>query len=217
MSSRDCAPTAAADLVTMPESSSFTHRRPPPTTGLHGRDRHLWAELVRHRVRPRWASGRAVIMLYMLNPTRESRSESLQVSIGIAGVIVAVVGVVVTVISGIVAHIDSTTGWAVENVANDDVPVETNLPVPQRTDGPSMDAYCGSLGFAPHAWLPGQKSQSSLEGRIVNAEDAAFTWSCTQNGEKLTRDDITAACQLLFPRRQATTWNRDNAYSWVCR
>lgn len=133
------------------------------------------------------------------------------------------VGVDVTKVVTTTRPVDPGTTNPARTPGKRTVPTETSLATDDRQDGPSIDSYCGSLGLAPHAWLPGQTTATapdgttSTEGRVLNAPDAAFTWSCTRSGRRLTRDDISQACQLTYPGTLATTWDRDFAYSWVCR
>jgi hypothetical protein len=97
-------------------------------------------------------------------------------------------------------------------------PGATSLPInsPLRKQILGIDQVCGDLGLSQHAWLPGQSSAIDLAGRVILAPDAAYTWSCTKNGPKLTRDDITRGCQIWYPGTKAFTWDPNNAYSWVC-
>jgi hypothetical protein len=80
----------------------------------------------------------------------------------------------------------------------------------------SMDQVCSNLGLSQHAWLPGQATSTNLSGRVIAGSGAAYTWSCTKNGPKLSRNDITRGCQIWYPGTRAYTWDPNNAYSWVC-
>jgi hypothetical protein len=79
-----------------------------------------------------------------------------------------------------------------------------------------MNEVCGDLGVSQHAWLPGQSSAQDIAGRVILAPGAAYTWSCEENGSRLTRAQITQGCQIWYPGTQAFTWDPNNAYSWVC-
>jgi len=94
----------------------------------------------------------------------------------------------------------------------------TSLPLSSslRKQRVGMDQVCADFGLSQHAWLPGQVSATNLSGRVIYAQGAAYTWSCTKNGPKLTRDDITRGCQIWYPGTTAYTWDPNNAYSWVC-
>lgn len=87
---------------------------------------------------------------------------------------------------------------------------------PLRKQIPGMDQICGDLGLSQHAWLPGQTSATDLSSRVIFAPGAAYTWSCTESGSKLTRDNITRGCQIWYPGTKAYTWDPNSAYSWVC-
>ncbi|WP_244809432.1 hypothetical protein [Streptomyces sp. So13.3] len=76
-----------------------------------------------------------------------------------------------------------------------------------------LDAYCGGDG----AWLPGQEASGDVTGRQVYATNAAFTWSCGQDGPKLSRRDFDAVCQQQNPGSAAWVADPDDAYSWACR
>lgn len=97
-------------------------------------------------------------------------------------------------------------------------PGVTSLPAssPLRKQILGMDQVCGDFGLSQHAWLPGQSSPIDLSGRVILAPNAAYTWSCTENGPKLTRDDISRGCQIWYPGTKAYTWDPNDAYSWVC-
>jgi hypothetical protein len=79
-----------------------------------------------------------------------------------------------------------------------------------------MDEVCGYLGLSSNAWLPGQQSATDLTGRIIYAPNAAYTWSCTQDGPKLTQQQITQGCQIWYPGTTAYAQDPNNAYSWTC-
>ena len=79
-----------------------------------------------------------------------------------------------------------------------------------------MDNVCGDLGRSQYAWLPGQTAQRIYTGRVIFAPGAAYTWSCSKDGTKLTRDQITEGCHIWYPGTTAYTFDPNNAYSWVC-
>jgi hypothetical protein len=87
---------------------------------------------------------------------------------------------------------------------------------PMRKKILSMDQVCGDLGLSQHAWLPGQASAQNITGRVILASGAAYTWSCSESGPKLTREQLTQGCQIWYLGTHAYTWDPNNAYSWVC-
>jgi hypothetical protein len=97
-------------------------------------------------------------------------------------------------------------------------PGTTSLPTtsPLRQQILGMDQVCGDLGLSEHAWLPGQTSPTNITGRVILAPGAAYTWSCTENGPKLTRSQLTQGCQIWYSGTTAYTWDPNNAYAWVC-
>jgi hypothetical protein len=97
-------------------------------------------------------------------------------------------------------------------------PFVTKLPPnsPFRLQNPIMDQLCQSLGISRHAWLPGQESTTDYSGRVLTAANAAFTWSCSKDGPRITRVEVSGECQLQYPKTAAYTLDPDYAYSWVC-
>jgi hypothetical protein len=83
----------------------------------------------------------------------------------------------------------------------------------------TMEEVCRVLGqpTTGYAWLPGQVSGDSIVGRISQQHRAAATWSCTRNGPKITRDQMSAGCRSQYgPSYVAYTFDADDAYSWFC-
>jgi hypothetical protein len=96
-------------------------------------------------------------------------------------------------------------------------PTATSQPPESTVKGLNLDQYCGSLGFDPQAWLPGQRGVDNLNGRVVSGPHAAYTWSCTRNGPKLTHAELNDACHMQWPgTKEAYTPNPNNAYDWRC-
>jgi hypothetical protein len=99
-------------------------------------------------------------------------------------------------------------------------PGVTTLPVdsPLKESGiPNMDQVCGALGYQPDAWVPGQAVSREIGGRVLRAPDQAYKWTCgSATGPTITRDQITAGCQIWKPGSAAFTWDRNYAYSWIC-
>jgi eukaryotic-like serine/threonine-protein kinase len=87
---------------------------------------------------------------------------------------------------------------------------------PFRKNILDMDEVCSHLGLSQYAWLPGQVSATNISGRVIIGPGAAYTWSCSENGPVLTRDDITNGCQIWYPGTTAYTTDPNNAYAWVC-
>ena len=79
-----------------------------------------------------------------------------------------------------------------------------------------MDGVCQYLGLSDAAWLPGQQAAGDYAGRIIDAPNAAYTWSCTQGGPTLTTDQLTQGCHIWYPGTTARPTNPDDAYSWIC-
>jgi hypothetical protein len=79
-----------------------------------------------------------------------------------------------------------------------------------------MDEVCSYLGMSSNAWLPGQQAAGDLTGRVIYAPNAAYTWSCSQNGPILTRSQITQGCQIWYPGTTAYAQDANDAYSWIC-
>jgi hypothetical protein len=153
----------------------------------------------------------------------------------ILGVIASVLGIVVGIAIAIIQHpnaINSQPSASSQSASPPSTPSPpqsgqteaapspgvTSLPAssPLRKQILGMDQVCGELGLSQHAWLPGQSSPTDLSGRVILAPDAAYTWSCTENGPKLTRDDMTRGCQIWYPGTKAYTLDPNDAYSWVC-
>lgn len=150
----------------------------------------------------------------------------------IFGAVISAVGVVVSIAGLIIQHADairpspgaevqstpSATSVTSASTGVAPSPGVTSLPAnsPLRKRILAMDQVCADLGLSLHAWLPGQTSAISITGRIILAAGAAYTWSCTKNGPKLTRKQITQGCQIWYPDTKAYTWDSSNAYSWVC-
>jgi|SRR5579859_881250 len=149
--------------------------------------------------------------------------------IAFAGTIVSIVGIVIqhndAIHYGNLAHTHpassssfstrpSSTGSHSLPNSSSSVSLAPNSPLRKRI--PSMDDICGDLGQSNRAWLPGQTSPKNYAGRVIFAPGAAFTWSCTEGGPKLTPADITRGCQIWYPGSKARTWDPNNAYSWVC-
>lgn len=91
---------------------------------------------------------------------------------------------------------------------------------PPQDNPLTVEEACKLLGYdmeGKYAWLPGQTSAYSYDGRQVEAKGAAYTWSCTQDGPKLTQVDLSRACPKWYPNTTAYATDPDNAYSWVCR
>jgi hypothetical protein len=102
-------------------------------------------------------------------------------------------------------------------------PPQTHVPSASASPVPSvsnnildMDEVCGYLGLSSNAWLPGQQSATDLTGRIIYAPNAAYTWSCSQDGPKLTQQQITQGCQIWYPGTTAYAQDPNDAYSWTC-
>ncbi|NJP90422.1 hypothetical protein HCN51_13325 [Nonomuraea sp. FMUSA5-5] len=81
-----------------------------------------------------------------------------------------------------------------------------------------MEDVCRKLGreVGAYAWIPGQVSDSDYSDRKLYGKNIAYQWSCTKNGPKLTREDLTIGCQIWYPGTQAYTTDPDYAYSWRC-
>lgn len=106
---------------------------------------------------------------------------------------------------------------------------EASLPVGAQAGDqpwPTMDGLCFQLGRGFHAWLPGQteawdgtkEGAAVLAARKIRAPGAAYTWSCTRDGEALTPADLTYSCATYYGDNYlAAVVDPDNAYSWVCR
>lgn len=143
----------------------------------------------------------------------------------IIGVIASIAGIVVAVATAVGQH---TAGTNSNNASSDHSssppsapppsPGVTSLPAtsPLRTRILDMDEVCSNLGLSQHAWLPGQDSATNISGRAILESGAAYAWSCTRSGPRLTRDDITHGCQIWYPGATAYTLDPDDAYSWVC-
>jgi|SRR5580692_4326163 hypothetical protein len=97
-------------------------------------------------------------------------------------------------------------------------PFTTSLPAdsPLRKHILDIDQLCAALGISDHAWLPGQTSATDINHRVIVATDAAYTWSCSMNGETLTHEQLNRGCQTRYPGTQAYTMDPNNAYSWIC-
>jgi hypothetical protein len=143
----------------------------------------------------------------------------------ILGAVLTLVGTAISIIGILIQHSDAihygnpgaaqSVGSApLSSYSSSVISLATNSPLRKRI--PSMDDICGDLGQSRHAWLPGQKSPTNYTGRVIFAPNAAFTWSCTEGGPKLSPADITRGCQIWYSGSKARTWDRNNAYSWVC-
>lgn len=91
---------------------------------------------------------------------------------------------------------------------------------------PTLDGLCHQLGRSSAAWLPGQveawdgtqETKAVLTPRKILAPGAAYTWSCTRGGEKLTQAEINYNCATYYGTGYlAAVIDPDNAYTWVCR
>jgi len=91
---------------------------------------------------------------------------------------------------------------------------------------PTFDGLCSSLGRGSAAWLPGQveawdgaqETKAVLTPRKILAPEAAYTWSCTREGEELTQAELDYNCATYYGIGYlAAVIDPDNAYTWVCR
>jgi hypothetical protein len=140
----------------------------------------------------------------------------------IIGAILSAVSIVVAIAIARYQHPDNTS-YSPSSEATPSRPYAspspgvTSLPAgsPLRKQILDMDQVCGHLGLSQHAWLPGQASVDDLSGRVILGSNAAYTWSCTENGPKLTRDNITQGCKIWYPGTTAYTLDPNDAYSWI--
>src|SRR5260370_21455465 len=173
--------------------------------------------------------GIVLILVAVAVKGRDERWAILGAAISFAGTVVSIVGIVIqhsdaihfgnlaptqSASSSLYSTRPSSAGSHSLPYSSSTISLASNSPLRKRI--PSMDDICGDLGQSNSAWLPGQASPTNYTGRVIFAPGAAFTWSCTEGGPKLTPAEITRGCQIWYPGSEARTWDPNNAYSWVC-
>jgi hypothetical protein len=166
------------------------------------------------------------IAAYLLWRAGRTASEALTLGLG-------VVSLMATIYFGVQAHQDSVASkppmlspssnnkiGSTNTKPRTEPAPRTTKPDPAATSLPAhsslrnkilgIDEYCG-LPEGTYAWLPGQKSAKDITGRRIHAVGAVYTWSCTQDSRKLTRDDMSNACLLFYPNTRAYYFDYDDA------